>query len=95
VRRLERVCLDQGMPVQSVDEFLADRFVGCPRALDYYAGLWRAYEPSRLADPHFTREITSGDDGCFWSRVWEMVLYRHLTGLTSDITGHNVGSGRP
>lgn len=75
----------------SVDDFLANRFAGNPRALGYWMGLWREYQASRLADPHFARQITSGDDGCFWSRTWEMVLYHHLRTLTSDISSAPAG----
>lgn len=75
----------------SVAEFLKTRFAGNPQELQYYAGLWHAFQASNLADPHFTKEITSGDEGCFWSRVWEMVLYRHLATLTKEISSTAAG----
>ena len=77
--------------VESVDGFLETRFAGNPPALQYYTGLWQAYQASNLADPHFNKEITSGDEGCFWSRVWEMVLYRHLATLTKEISSTAAG----
>jgi hypothetical protein len=75
----------------SVDEFLTNRFADSPPELRYYTRLWQAYQASGLADPHFTREIMRGDDGQFWSRVWEMVLYRHIAGLTSKISSAPAG----
>ena len=50
----------------SVDEFLTNRFAGNRQALKYHAELWRAYNASNLADPHFEKEITSGNDVQFW-----------------------------
>jgi type I restriction enzyme S subunit len=80
-----------GIAVISVDKFLENRFAGSLEEIDYYKNLWRLYQASNLADPHFTQELTSGDDGCFWSRVWEMVLYRHILTLTKAISSTAAG----
>lgn len=60
-----------------VDQFLTRRFRG-GWTEKYHLELWHQYSSSGLADPHFEQEITSGDEGKLWQRVWEMVMYRLL-----------------
>lgn len=38
-----------------------------------------AFARSDLADPHFTSELTSGDDSKFWSRVSEALVADRLS----------------
>lgn len=59
--------------------FLARRFP-CNYAC-HLAELLVAFDNSGLASPHLADEVMSGDDGKLWSRVWEAILYRHLSNL--------------
>lgn len=45
--------------------------------LNYLLTLWDFFVREGLATPHFAHELTKGDDVGF-SRVWEMMLGRHL-----------------
>jgi hypothetical protein len=71
----------------NVEQFLAQRFRGTWTE-EYHLGLWRQYSSSGLADRHFEKEITSGDDQRMWQRIWEMIVYRLLVQ-----SGHTPSSG--
>jgi type I restriction enzyme S subunit len=74
-----------------VEEFIASRYPDNPLARGYYTDLWRQYAASNLADRHFVKELTSGDEGKFWERAWEMLLYHHLTKLGHAIRSRDAG----
>jgi type I restriction enzyme S subunit len=62
----------------SVDEFLREYFKDSPARAEFCLRIWGSYRSSGLADSHFENEITSGDEGRLWQRMWEMVFYDHL-----------------
>jgi type I restriction enzyme S subunit len=72
-----------------VEQFLAKRFRGTWTEA-YHLGLWAQYAKSGLADRHFAREITSGDEHRMWQRIWEMIVFRllHEKGYTPTSTDH-------
>jgi hypothetical protein len=47
-------------------------------ARDHYATMLIKFFRSGLCAPHMAQDIETGDDGPFWSFVWEAMLYRHL-----------------
>jgi hypothetical protein len=66
----------------TVEDYIAGRFPRDHPLARYYLDLWRSFERSGLADladRHFVRELTSGEDGKFEQRAWEMVLARRLS----------------
>lgn len=75
----------------AIDRFISERFANSPRLKLYYETLAHEYIASGLSDAHFVNEIASGKDGCFWSRAWEMVLFRHLSSLGATIRSDDSG----
>jgi hypothetical protein len=73
-----------------VEEFIAAKYSKNLLARAYYTDLWRRYAASGLPDRHFAKELRSGDEGKFWERAWEMLLYHHLAKL-----GHTIRSCDP
>lgn len=71
---------------QRVRSFIASRLHTWPRAQAYYLELWRHHLNAELAGEHFVKEFTSGDDGKFSQRVWEMHLGRHLIACGLSVT---------
>jgi hypothetical protein len=69
----------------TVEEYIERRFPPDHSLRRYYLDLWRSFEHSGLADRHFVRELTSGEDGKFEQRAWEMVLARRL-----GVEGHTL-----
>lgn len=57
----------------------------------YYCSLVRKLEEAGLADEHFIRELTSGDEGKFWQRIWEAILAAHLAELGHKPTSKDEG----
>lgn len=64
-----------------ITEFLARRFPQQTVWASHFGILLCAYDNSGLADPHLVTEVTSCDDGKLCARVWEAMLYRHLSTL--------------
>jgi len=48
--------------------------------------LWTDYLTAGLAQDHFVRELTKGEDGPFFQRIWEMMLGRHLLVCGYEVT---------
>jgi type I restriction enzyme S subunit len=75
---------------------LARRFPQTRTYPCHFRGLLSAFASSGLADSNFVDEISSGVDGKFWARVWEAMLYRHLSELTFEFQKARVTkSGQP
>lgn len=70
----------------AIDQHLATRFADEPVLRHYYHDLFAVFLSSGLADPHITSEIISGGNGKFWSRMWEALLYRHLSSITPEVS---------
>ncbi|OJX71914.1 hypothetical protein [Magnetospirillum sp. 64-120] len=64
--------------MDEVEQLISLKFQDSPRASAALIELWQGFKASGLADRIFVPEITNGDEGKFWSRVWEMILYREL-----------------
>ncbi|MBC7952912.1 MAG: hypothetical protein H7Z12_13980 [Rhodospirillaceae bacterium] len=64
--------------MDEVEQLISVKFQNRPPACAALIELWQEFKSSGLADNIFVPEITSGDDGKFWSRVWEMNLHREL-----------------
>lgn len=75
----------------TVEQFLATRYSRNPLARSYYTMLWQSYAKSGLSDRHFVEELTSGDEGRFWQRSWEMLLHDHLARLGHVLRSANAG----
>lgn len=71
---------------QQVQSFIAARLHTWPREKEYYLDLWQHHLHAELAGEHFVKEFTSGDDGKFAQRVWEMHLGRHLIACGLSVT---------
>jgi hypothetical protein len=67
--------------MSQIADFLARRFAQQSEWASHFAVLLCAYERSGLADPHLVTEVTSCDDGKLCARVWEAMLYQHLSML--------------
>lgn len=75
---------------------LARRFLQPHTYPCHFGGLLSAFASSGLADSHFVDEVTCGVDGKFWTRVWEAMLYRHLSALAFEFRkGSVTKSGQP
>jgi hypothetical protein len=75
---------------------LARRFPQTRTYPCHFGGLLSAFASSGLADSHFVDEVTSRDDGKFWTRVWEAMLYRQLSALAFEFRkGSVTKSGQP
>jgi hypothetical protein len=58
-----------------ITEILSGRF---PESYAHHLGeLLSAFNDSGLASPHLVEEVSSGEDGKLWARVWEAMLYHH------------------
>jgi hypothetical protein len=77
--------------MQTVEQFISTKYSKNPLARNYYATLWESYAKSGLADRHFVKELTSGDEGKFWQRAWEMLLHDHLARLGHVLYSNNEG----
>lgn len=69
-----------------VRSFIASRLPTWPHAQAYYLELWQHHLHAKLAGEHFVKELTSGDNGKFSQRVWEMHLGRHLIACGLEVT---------
>jgi hypothetical protein len=65
--------------MSQIEDFLACRFPQQSVWQRHFGELLSAYESSGLADQHLVTEVTSGDDGKLCARVWEAMLYHHLS----------------
>jgi hypothetical protein len=63
---------------QRITASLRKRFPNNDAAETHFGGLLCEYVESGLSPPHLVAEIETGDDGKFWSCIWEAMLYRHL-----------------
>lgn len=50
-------------------------------AVDHYKQLLLPYVDSHLSPTHVLSEVETGDEGKFWSCVWEAMLYQHFTSI--------------
>lgn len=71
---------------REVNACLDARFSAAPRVRAYYATIWREHYKAGLAGPHFVRELTRQSETTFRSRVWEMLLARHLRACGHAVT---------
>jgi hypothetical protein len=82
--------------MSQIEDFLACRFPQQSVWQRHLGELLSAYEGSGLADQHLVTEVISGDDGKLCARVWEAMLYRHLSRLGFDFQKiHATKSGTP
>ena len=75
----------------TVDEYISTRFSRSPISAEYYRNLWLQFSKMGLADSHFEMELTSGDEGKFWQRVFEMRMARRLSSNGHQISSRNEG----
>jgi hypothetical protein len=73
--------------------FLNSRLAREPSYRAYVIALWREFLAEGLADLNFVNDITSGNNGQFFQRVWEMMLARHLKAQGHDLC--YLGAGHP
>lgn len=74
--------------------FLETKFPNNTIAADHYGDLLIPYAQSGLAPPHMQSELETGDEGKFWSSVWEAMLYRHLRALGYALRNNATSSGQ-
>lgn len=61
-----------------IKRLLTDRFGATDPITEYLCPIITTFASSNCSDKHFMSEICSRDDGKFWSRTWEAVLYARL-----------------
>jgi len=61
--------------------FLSAKFPLNKIAPSHYGGLLTEYAQSALRPPHLLEELETGDEGKFWSAIWEAMLYHHFSRL--------------
>lgn len=71
-------CSLTGAAMDKVELFFARTYTENILARSHYCDLWRQFRDAGVADRNFVSELTGGDDGRCWTRVWEMLLYRLL-----------------
>jgi hypothetical protein len=82
--------------LDKISRELARRFPQQDEYRCHFDDLLSNFASSGLADSHFIGEVTCGDDGKFWSRAWEAMLYRHLVTLRFEFRKVSVTkSGQP
>ena len=60
----------------------------------YVLGLWEHHLESGFVKDHFVRELTKGEDGPFFQRIWEMMVGRHMLGCGFNVVSPSQ-DGRP
>jgi hypothetical protein len=76
--------------MSEITRYLEGRFPRHDVLRPHLDELLSAYKSSGLASPHMVEEITSGDDGKLYARVWEAMLYRHLSSLQFEFLCNDV-----
>lgn len=79
---------------ERIDAFLAIKFPNNAVTPAHYSELLVPYALSGLAPPHLLSELETGDDGKFWSSVWEAMLYQHFIGLGFAPTNQSNSTGQ-
>ena len=77
-----------------IETFLLKRFPGCGRVQEFrdeLANACNSFVTSGLADDNFTKELCSGTEQKFWSRVSEALLAAHLRKVGLDPTPSHGG----
>lgn len=74
-----------------VENFLRSRFANYPKLADCLIDLHRRYAPWGLKDSKFDQEFTDGDDGHFYSYLWEMLLASHFKSVGLDMSSDDIG----
>jgi hypothetical protein len=77
--------------MDEIETHLAKRFPNNQVVQQYFGPILRMFAASGCADKNFCKEIGSADDGQFWSRVWEAILYKRFHDLDWKISGVGVG----
>lgn len=75
----------------NIQAFLAERFPVSRPAQEYYLRLWRAFSDGGLGDKNFVQEFTSGEEGRFEERAWEMILARRLASCGHKLASKDAG----
>ena len=70
--------------------FAARGVSGSPLHL-HLSPMIEAFVRSGAADENYLAELGSGDEGKFWSRVWEAMLYWRFSQLGWTVTGAGIG----
>ena len=77
-----------------IEFFLAAKFPNNEIAPMHYAELLVPYTESALCPPHLLSELETGDEGKFWSAIWEAMLFRHLLSLGFIPKNNSKASGQ-
>jgi hypothetical protein len=77
-----------------ITAWLALKFPNNRIAPTHYGELLIEYSLSPLRPPHLVEELETGDDGKFWSSVWEAMLYRHFVSLGLQVANNSRPSGQ-
>lgn len=57
----------------------------------YLRPMIEAFSKSDAADKNYLDALTAGDEGQFWSRVWEAMLHSRFNGLGWNVSGKGAG----
>lgn len=79
---------------ERIEVFLASRFPNNAIAPRHYADLLIPFAESGLCAPHMLSELETGDEGKFWSCIWEAMLYCHFLGRGFSPTNYSKSSGQ-
>ena len=73
---------------------LDGRFPNNEIALNHFGQLLIEYAEGDIGPPHLINELETGDEGKFWSCIWEAMLYRHLRGQDYKLIGVTKRTGQ-
>ena len=57
-----------------------------PGWTEYVLALWQQHLNAGFVHDHFVTELTKGEDGPFFQRIWEMMVGRHMLACGYDVT---------
>ena len=77
--------------MSDVVEFIKKKYEGNEQVSEPLIALYDEFSSLGIKDGIFDQDITDGEPYHFYSRIWEMVLAKHLTNLGYKISSENVG----
>lgn len=75
----------------TIKDFLVKKFPDNWEAINGILDLYKQYDAWGLKDRHFETELADGNDQHFYSRLWEMILAKHLKNVGFEVTSRDEG----
>lgn len=77
--------------MDEIERFFVGMYPNNTIARSHFRELWCQFRDAGVADRHFVSELTGGDEGQCWARIWEMLLYRLLVNAGFQVSSKNRG----